>query len=98
VISNIFNNVLNAQPHGGFVDISLEKKDKFLVLKISNGGNMPDTDNPDELFKPYFTTGTRGTGLGLAICRKIVKLHEGTIRIVVDDNIFITEIRLPLKG
>lgn len=98
VILNLLRNAIKAQPDGGIIKIVIKQKNNFLNLSISNQGNMPDVDDMEQLFEPYFTTGTRGTGLGLAICRKIIKLHGGHIKALCEGGgFFKIKLWLPLN-
>jgi len=81
VFNNLIKNAIQAIPAGrkGKVDISLEKTEKYYLVKISdNGTGIPD-DLKDKLFVPNFTTKTSGMGLGLAIVKKIVEGTGGKI-------------------
>lgn len=79
VIDNLLRNAVEAQPEGGFVDIAIEEKDDFLVLRVRNGGFSLHAEDAERIFIPYFTTKTRGTDLGLAISQKLIKALGGEI-------------------
>jgi signal transduction histidine kinase len=53
-------------------------------LEIADSGPGIPPGDRDHLFEPYFSTKQRGTGLGLAIVQRVVRDHQGTIR--VEDN------------
>ncbi|KLO24284.1 hypothetical protein X275_00370 [Marinitoga sp. 1197] len=57
-------------------------EDAFLQIEIKdNGAGIPD-EIRDKIFDPFFTTkGKGGTGLGLTIVSKIIKDHNGNIKI-----------------
>ncbi len=95
LFENLFVNSFEAQPHGGEVNIELQRQGERVKILISNKGKIPGKDELKKLFEPYFTTKTKGTGLGLAICQKIVKAHGGNINARVQDDTFILEITLP---
>jgi len=56
------------------------------VKIIDSGPGMTDA-TMKKLFTPFFTTKKRGTGLGMAISLKIVKNHNGKIKITSKENI-----------
>ena len=84
VFLNIINNAVEAMEVGGIIDIRqrLINKDsnKIIIDIIDNGKGIPP-DNLNKLFEPFFSTKSKGTGLGLAICDKIVKMHNGIIKV-----------------
>ena len=97
---NLIKNAVEASPKGGQVRISTlyntdyafrKKKDllsphNIIVKIIDSGPGMTDA-TMKKLFTPFFTTKKRGTGLGMAISLKIVKNHNGKIKITSKENI-----------
>lgn len=62
-----------------------DRKQKTVILEISdNGPGIPAKDK-SRIFDPYFTTKERGTGLGLAIVTSIISDHHGQMRVY--DNV-----------
>ena len=59
------------------IEISLEKTNNFIYLKIIDNAGGIDPLIIDKLFDPYFTTkhNYQGTGLGLFICSRIIIDH-----------------------
>ncbi len=54
-----------------------------VVVQIEDTGSGIPEDKLDKLFEPFFTTKPvgSGTGLGLSVSKKIIELHDGTIKI-----------------
>ncbi len=82
----VYNLLLNAaQATGGEGRIRVKSRweqyngRRWLFIEISDDGPGFSCGNPEELFKPFYTTKPGGTGLGLGIVRNIVKTHGGEI-------------------
>ncbi|MBU1781807.1 GHKL domain-containing protein, partial [bacterium] len=97
VFMNIVNNAVQAMPQGGQLRVSLSQEERFLSLKISDtGGGIPE-GNLSKIFEPFYTTKEKGTGLGLSICKRIIREHQGEIKVTSEVNQGTTfEIQLPL--
>jgi signal transduction histidine kinase len=54
-------------------------EDGQLLISVTDQGVGLPTENPDQIFNPFFTTKSQGTGLGLAITRSIIESHGGRI-------------------
>ena len=68
------------------IRISTKKRDKTVIIKISdNGPGIPENIR-EKIFEPFFTTkdAGEGTGLGLSMTYDIIKAHNGTIDIKTD--------------
>ena len=88
VLTNLEKNGVEAMPDGGTLTVSIgEIEDKFKITISDTGIGIPK-ENMDKLFTPFFTTKAlgKGTGLGLPLVYGIVKMHQGKINIVSNDD------------
>lgn len=85
VILNIALNGIEAMPDGGRLIFRTFRVDMdgraSVVLSIRDTGKGMDKKQIGDIFKPFYTTKKRGIGLGLAICSRIIKNHQGRIRV-----------------
>ncbi len=91
VFLNIIKNAIEAMPGGGKLTVTTRmsdlftsvqadgKKQRLMVVKISDTGCGIKQDRLNDIFTPFFTTKDTGTGLGLMVTRGIVRDHEGWI-------------------
>jgi nitrogen fixation/metabolism regulation signal transduction histidine kinase len=80
---------LRARPH---------RKDEVLLEVSDNGPGIPPEIH-SQVFVPFFTTKQKGTGIGLSIVRKVLNMHEGSIRFQTTEGEGTTFIiRLPRMG
>jgi nitrogen fixation/metabolism regulation signal transduction histidine kinase len=61
------------------IEIQIDRKEGFIVVRVSDQGRGIPEDARQNIFKPYFTTKSGGTGLGLAITRNIMTEIGGEI-------------------
>ena len=63
------------------IKISMEEKPLFWLFTISDNGIGIDSNNFEEIFKPFKSLHPqniyKGSGLGLAACKKVVEKHGG---------------------
>ncbi len=90
LLSNLLENALKYSPREAPVTLSLEKRDRHILLSVSDRGpGIPDEERK-KIFGKFYRSGqeatrqTKGTGLGLYLCRKIAADHRASIR--VSDN------------
>jgi signal transduction histidine kinase len=88
VISNIFENAIEASQHDGQVRLRVYASHEFMNshkpgvrIVIADDGAGIRHENAQRIFEPFFTTkGEKGTGLGLWVCQGIIQKHGGYIR------------------
>jgi nitrogen fixation/metabolism regulation signal transduction histidine kinase len=99
-ILNFVTNAAQAMPDGGSIVLgaALEAEKKQTVLTFSDHGKGIREEDISKIFQPYFTTKDVGIGLGLAITERIIKEHNGEIRVEsqIDKGTVIT-VLLPLE-
>jgi len=104
VIMNIISNSIDAIENTGKITVEINRNDYFEIIFKDTGKGI-SKENIAHVFDPFFTTKKigSGTGLGLAVSFGIIKMHQGKIEIVSNDDILLgptgtsTIIRLPLK-
>jgi PAS domain S-box-containing protein len=94
VISNIFENAIEASPQSGQVRLRVYSSHEHMNshkpgvrIIIADDGPGIRHDNAQRIFEPFFTTkGEKGTGLGLWVCQGIIQKHGGFIRMRSSTN------------
>ncbi len=86
VFINLIENSIDAleSTKKPLIYISVIKRMKTLIFKISDNGPGVPNGLINRVFEPYVTSKTKGTGLGLAIVYKIIDEHNGDIKILND--------------
>lgn len=57
-----------------------------IIIDIANSGQAIPDEELDNIFTPFFTTKKDGTGVGLAISKQIVRLHNGRLNLMQNQN------------
>ena len=55
-----------------------------VVIEISNNGGAIPPETAENIFTPFFSTKPDGSGIGLSVSRRIMQLHEGSLRLTVN--------------
>ena len=81
------------------VTLTLETKDKFAIIRVTDNAGGIKEEIMDKIFEPYFTTKhpSAGTGIGLYMLKSIVKNHGGSTGAKNVKFGAEFEIKLPLK-
>ena len=83
VISNIITNAIQAIQHSGEIKIKTQKEESNAIIEITDSGPGIPKENLERIFLPFFSSKEygKGTGLGLSIARKVIKEHNGDIKV-----------------
>ena len=87
---NLLDNAIKFSPDYGTVEAKIVQQEDLLTVAISNLGEpIPEEEIP-KIFSKFYQSdqshSTEGNGVGLAIVKKIVDLHQGTIRVLCKDG------------
>jgi nitrogen-specific signal transduction histidine kinase/CheY-like chemotaxis protein len=66
-------------------NLNEDKKYQSIIISVLDNNNHIPKHIKDKLFQPF--NSTSGSGLGLYICKKILKLHNGSIEHEYNNNI-----------
>ena len=68
--------------------ISPDSQEQIFIpfFNVCNNGHPISPDSQEQIFIPFFTTKPEGSGIGLSLSRQIMRLHNGSIRLVRSDE------------
>lgn len=104
VIINLVNNAIKFTEERGKIEVIVEKRGKFLEVRVKDNGKGIEEENIPKLFNKFYqvdssmTREQGGTGLGLVIVNHIIEHHNGNIdveSVVGQGSTFI--FRIPLR-
>jgi signal transduction histidine kinase len=82
VLSNIFENALEAMHDNGRIDLNVKLvNDNRIEIIIKDTGSGIAPEEMDSIYDPFVTSKTRGAGLGLTMAHQIIANHHGEINI-----------------
>lgn len=100
VFENLIGNILKYSLENSRVYITVGTFDNQAILTFKNVSKYELSENMDELFERFkrgdTSRQTEGSGLGLAIAKSIVDLHDGSLDIEADGDLFKVCISLKL--
>jgi signal transduction histidine kinase len=80
VIENLVKNAIDAMGGKGNISLKIKKKDKNVIISITDTGKGIPPHLHQKIFTPGFTTKKRGWGLGLSLAKRIIEdYHNGRI-------------------
>lgn len=85
VVQNLLTNAVKFTPRGGLVQVTAERRDRWLAIVVTDSGQgIPAAFLPHvfERFRQARQGSERshgGLGLGLSIVRQLVEMHSGTV-------------------
>ncbi len=83
VIINLLKNAIQSLKNreDGMIRVSASKNAQQNSIEISDNGAGIAPEMLDKIFVPFFTTKKKGTGVGLSFARKVMRLHNGQIKV-----------------
>ena len=83
VLQNLVFNALSFTPEGGKICLSLDKEQKFAVLRVEDTGSGISEEDIPYVFDRLFTNrgNDKSNGMGLFIVKSIITEHGGTIKV-----------------
>ncbi len=88
-LNNIIKNFIKYCEHDKTVYFAAYQTENKCIMELGNNGSPIDQHIKDSIFKPYVrgaVSKTEGIGLGLALTDKIISMHSGKIKLIVDNN------------
>ncbi|HXG64029.1 MAG TPA: ATP-binding protein [Blastocatellia bacterium] len=85
VVWNLLSNSIKFTPHGGRIEVHLERADSQVEIRVSDTGKGIAPEFLPYVFDRFrqadtsFTRSSGGLGLGLAIVRHLVEMHGGAV-------------------
>ncbi|MEO0042378.1 MAG: hypothetical protein RL329_1826 [Bacteroidota bacterium] len=88
-LNNLLINAAQAIPANqkGKIDVNVYRRDRSVVIKITDNGSGIPKDIQEKIFKPNFTTKSYGSGLGLLITKNIVESVNGKLYFETEENV-----------
>lgn len=90
VLYNLCDNAIRYNNEGGYVQVSVYKNDKEVVLCVEDSGIGIPKEHQERIFERFYrvdksrSKSTGGTGLGLAIVKHIVAHHNAAMELYSD--------------
>ncbi|MEM9143800.1 MAG: ATP-binding protein [Bacteroidota bacterium] len=99
VWTNLIDNAIDALPQtDGLLTVRTKAAGNFVYTYIQDNGHGIAEEHANRIFEPFFTTKEvgKGTGLGLDVTQKIIKQHNGQIKVTSRPGETIFEVCLPI--
>lgn len=96
LVRNGFDAISEHSAASGKIVISTGRDGKAAVVSVSDTGMGLPADDPELVFKPFFSTKKDGMGMGLPIVRTIVTAHGGRISVENGREGAVFHVYLPL--
>jgi two-component system, OmpR family, sensor histidine kinase KdpD len=100
LVINLLDNAFKYSKADTKIYFEIMNLNNFIKIKIFNETEYIDKKKLKNIFDKFYrledTNDISGSGIGLAICKSIVKLHNGDIKVIAEENGILIEIELPV--
>lgn len=87
---NILDNAVKYTPSGGKINVSVEKWEMYVEIKVTDTGKGISESNQASIFRRFYREeevhGQQGVGIGLYLAREIVTRQNGYIKVVSEQG------------
>lgn len=100
ILIQLINNGAESIEEEGRILVEGRRRDKWVIIRISDTGTGMDRETERKLFEPFYTTKGYSTGLGMGLTGvySIIREHKGEIEVLSSEKEegTLIEIRLPV--
>jgi two-component system sensor histidine kinase KdpD len=100
LIINLLDNAFKYSKPNTKIYLEIHNLNNFTKIKVFNESEYIDKEKLKNIFDKFYrfedTNDISGSGIGLAICKSIVKLHNGEIKAIAQNDGISIEIKLPI--
>lgn len=88
VLTNLIENAVKYSPACAEVAVSLRADDEHIYMSVSDHGRGIPEEEKNRIFDKFYRIGNedtrqeKGTGLGLYIVKQVLKMHQGSIKVL----------------
>lgn len=85
ILINLVKNAVQADARN--IEITAEiNLSEHIIINVYNDGIPISKESQEEIFVPFYTTKQEGTGIGLSLSRQIMRLHNGSLKLIRSDE------------
>ncbi len=87
ILSNLIDNAIKYTPPGGRVATTISHDGLYVKLAVCDTGIGMNKEERERVFEEFYrvknddTVDIPGTGLGLSLVKRLVELHQGTVKV-----------------
>lgn len=89
LVGNLVDNAIRYTPHGGRIDLSVERVQEAATLQVKDSGPGITAEKQSRVFDPFYRclgTDEAGSGLGLSIVKAIADRTGTRVRLSYADE------------
>jgi len=98
ILINLLLNAVEASLAQGIITCTIEAREGFLYLLVTNNGRIPSSEQLSRLFDPFFSQKDNGHGLGLWVTYQIVNQLGGKITATKEGNQMHFSVEIPVEA